>query len=96
MTAFIMMDIYIDDMEGYSAYPRQVWPLIEKHGGKITHRMSNFEVLEGDWCPRRVLLAEFPDKAAAKAFMDDPDYQPLKDIRLKTSTSLIVLGDSEM
>ena len=82
--------------QGYSKYPPQVWPLIEKYGGAVTHRISDFEIVEGDWCPKRMLIVEFPDKAAAKAFMDDPDYQPLKELRLRTATSLMVLGNSEM
>lgn len=96
MSAFILMEIDIHDMAGYSAYPPKVWPLIAKHGGKITHRISDFEVMEGDWSPKRVLLAEFPDKAAAKAFLADPEYLPFKKIRLDTANSNIVIGDSEM
>lgn len=96
MKAYLLMEIDIHDPKGYSVYPSQVWPLIEKHGGKITHRISGFETLEGDWSPKRILLGEFPDKAAVKAFLDDPDYQPLKEIRLKTATSSLVVGDSEM
>jgi len=88
------MDIH--DPEAYSRYPPQVWPLIEKHGGMVTHRIADFEVVEGDWCPNRMLIVEFPDKAAAKAFIDDPEYQPLKELRLRTASSLMVLGNSEM
>ena len=96
MKAYAILDMDIHDPEGYSKYPPLVWPLIEKHGGKITHRISDFEAVEGDWCPKRVLIVEFPGKAVAKAFLDDPDYQPIKDIRLGTATSLMVIGDSEM
>jgi uncharacterized protein (DUF1330 family) len=96
MKAFIVFDVDIHDPEGYSKYPPQVWPLIEKHGGKITHRISSFEVMEGDWCPKRMLIGEFPDKAAAKAFLADPEYQPMKELRLRTTTSLLVIGESEM
>ena len=96
MKAYALLDMEIHDPEGYSQYPPQVWPLIEKHGGKITHRISEFEVIEGDWCPGRMLIVEFPDKAAAKSFMGDPDYQPLKELRLNTTRSLMVLGNSEM
>jgi uncharacterized protein (DUF1330 family) len=45
---------------------------------------------------RRLLIVEFADKAAAKAFLDDPEYQPIKDIRLGAATSLMVIGTSEM
>ena len=44
----------------------------------------------------RLLIVEFRDKAAAKAFLDDPEYQPIKDIRLGAATSLMVIGTSEM
>lgn len=96
MKAYALLDMDIHDAEGYSKYPSQVLPLIKKHDGTITHRISEFEVVEGDWCPNRMLIVEFPDKAAAKAFMDDPDYQPLKALRLSTTRSKMVLGNSEM
>ena len=35
----------------------------------------------GLWTPARLVIIRFPDAAAAKAFADDPDYQPLKAIR---------------
>ena len=96
MKAYALLNMDIHDAEGYSKYPPQVWPLIEKHGGTITHRISEFEAVEGDWCPSRIVVIEFPDKSAAKAFLADPDYQPLKELRLNTANSLMVLGNSEM
>ena len=35
MKAYALLDMDIHDPEGYSKYPPQVWPLIEKHGGRI-------------------------------------------------------------
>lgn len=96
MKAYAILDLDIHNPEEYSKYPPLVWPIIKKHGGKITHRISDFDTVEGDWCPKRVLIVEFPDKTAAHAFLDDPDYQPIKDIRLGTATSLMVIGNSEM
>ena len=96
MKAIAIVDMNVHDPEGYSKYPPLVWPLIERYGGKITHRISDFEIVEGDWCPDRMLIVEFPDKTAAKAFLADPEYQPVKDIRLRTTTSLMVVGNSEM
>jgi len=96
MKAYAIVDLDIHDPDGYSKYPPLVWPLIEKHGGKITHRISDFEAVEGDWCPKRMLIIEFPGKSAAKAFLSDPDYQPVKKIRMNSATSLIAVGSSEM
>lgn len=95
MTAYVFVDLDIHDKTGYSKYPPLVWPLIEKHGGKLTHRISEFEAIEGSWCPKRMVIIEFPDKAAARSFLADPEYAPVKDIRFKTANSLMVVGNSE-
>ena len=51
MTAYLLVDLDVFDPAGYGEYPPKVWPLIEKHGGKLTHRISEFESMEGDWAP---------------------------------------------
>jgi len=95
MTAYLLVDLDIFDRAGYAEYPPKVWPLIEKHGGKITHRISEFEATEGEWAPKRMVIIEFPSKALARAFLDDPDYEPVKAIRLRTANTLIAMGESE-
>jgi uncharacterized protein (DUF1330 family) len=95
MTAYLLVDLEILDRPGYGEYPPKVWPLIEKHGGKLTHRISRFEAVEGDWAPHRMVIIEFPSKTHARAFLDDPDYGPIKAIRMRTAKTLMVLGESE-
>jgi uncharacterized protein (DUF1330 family) len=95
MAAYILVDMTIHDKDGYSTYPPLAWPIIEKHGGKVTHRISDFETVEGGWLPKRVVIIEFPNREAAAAFINDPDYVPVKDIRLKTAESAMVLGSAE-
>ena len=95
MTAYLLVDLEIFDKEGYSKYPPQVWPLIEKHGGTLTHRMTAFEAMEGEWEPGRMVIIEFPDKDAARRFLEDPEYVPVKEIRMRTANSLMVLGEAE-
>ena len=62
MSAYILVEMDIRDSEGYSKYPPRVWPFIDKHGGKLTHRISEFETVEGEWFPKRIIIIEFPDK----------------------------------
>lgn len=68
MTAYVLVDMDIQNKDGYSEYPPLVWQIIEKHGGKVTHRISDFEFVEGDWIPKRMIIIEFPDKRAEKLF----------------------------
>ncbi len=51
--------------------------------------------MEGDWIPKRVVIIEFPNKRHANAFLDDPDYEPVKAIRMRTANTQLVLGESE-
>ena len=90
MTAYLLVDL-----AGYGEYPPKVWPLIEKHAGKLTHRISGFEALEGDWTPSRLVIIEIPNKTNARAFLCDPDYEPVKAIRLRSANTLIAMGESE-
>ena len=95
MTAYLLVDLDIFDRAGYGEYRAKVGPLIEKHGGKLIHRISHFEAIEGGWTPTRLVIIEFPSKASARAFLDDPDYEPVKAIRLRTANTLMALGEAE-
>jgi uncharacterized protein (DUF1330 family) len=47
-------------------------------------------MLEGDWKPGRIVLLKFPDQAAVKSFLNDPEYQPLKVLRESAADSQMV------
>jgi len=68
-------------------------PLIERHGGRYLTRPGGHEVLEGDWRPDRVVVVEFPDMAALKAWYRSPDYQPLIALRRRAATDLLIAVD---
>jgi uncharacterized protein (DUF1330 family) len=50
------------------------------------------EVLEGD-PSEGVVLIEFPDKAAAKAWYDSPAYQDAKQHRMKGADYRVILAE---
>ena len=96
VAAYLLVDITVHDRDSYiSEYLPPVDSLIAKHGGKVTHRITGIEALEGSWEPERLLLIEFPDRAAVEAFWRDPDYEPVKEIRLRTATSIISMGEDQ-
>jgi uncharacterized protein (DUF1330 family) len=64
--------------------------MISKHGGEYLARGGATEVLEGDWVPSRVVLLKFPNMGAAKAFLDDPEYAPLKSLRHRIADTQMV------
>lgn len=93
MTAYLIVDVDIHDAERYEAYKRAVPPLIARHGGEYLVRGGGFEVLEGNWRPTRLVLLRFPDRQAIHAFLDDPDYRPVREMRHAIATSSLVAVD---
>ena len=66
---------------------------IEKHRGKYLVEGVKPEVIEGDWQPETLVMLEFPSKAHASAFLDDPEVQPLFEIRHTSTISKLILAE---
>ncbi len=81
MAVYVIVNIDIKDPSAYEAYRAAVPAFVRKHGGEYLARGGATELLEGDWQPKRLALLKFPDLAAVKAFLGDPEYQPLKSLR---------------
>ena len=93
MNAYLVLDFSINDLSGFLQYVDAIPAFIEKHGGRYIVRGVEPTVMEGDWTPERMVILEFPARARAKAFLDDPDAQALFEIRHKTTRSKLVLVD---
>jgi uncharacterized protein (DUF1330 family) len=93
MAAYLIVDVDIKDPAAYETYKAQVPAFIAKHGGEYLVRGGGMEVLEGDWRPTRLVLFRFPDRAAVKAFLADPGYQPLAALRHGIARTDMVVVD---
>jgi uncharacterized protein (DUF1330 family) len=93
MVAYMIVDIDIHEPAAFEPYRNGVGALIAKHGGEYLVRGGEFEVIEGDWKPRRLAMMRFPNRAAIRAFFADPEYAELKALRKRTANSAIVAVD---
>jgi uncharacterized protein (DUF1330 family) len=93
MAAYLIVDVRLKDAAAYEAYKAAVPALIARHGGEYLVRGGALEVLEGTWQPTRLVLFRFPDRAAIHAFMNDPDYAPLKALRHRLAEADMVAVD---
>jgi uncharacterized protein (DUF1330 family) len=93
MAAYFISDADIHDSAGYTEYTAKVPALIAQYGGEYLVRGGEFEVLEGDWRPHRLVIFRFPDRAAVLAMIADPAYLALKKIRLRTADTCLVVVD---
>ena len=50
-------------------------------------------MLEGEWNPKRLVIIEFPDMDAARAWHASDAYAPLIELRQSASATDIVLVD---
>jgi len=88
MPAYIIAFVRFQNIESYNReYLEPASAIVAKHGGKALIVSENVKVLEGDIPAGRLVVVEFPSLADAEAFYADPDYQPLKEIRQKYTTS---------
>ena len=95
MSAYLIVDSQIDDAQAYEEYKRLAKPIAEKYGGVYRARGGALDVAENDlWTPARIVIIEFPDMAAARAFVDSEEYAPVKPLRRNSArcTLLIVEG----
>jgi uncharacterized protein (DUF1330 family) len=81
MAVYIIVSYDITDSKAYEPYVPGVVPLIKKHGGEIVVGEFAAKPLEGE--PHGVyVVLRFPSEQAARTWYSDPDYEPLKKIRL--------------
>ena len=92
MAAYLVVDTLISDAAAYETYKAGAKPIAERHGGEYLARGGALTVLEaGLWTPTRLVIIRFPDVTAAKAFADDPEYQPLKATRQGAATCTLAI-----
>jgi uncharacterized protein (DUF1330 family) len=90
MSAYLIADVEVHDRSVYAEYRRQVLPLIQEHGGRFVVRGGAHDVLEGAWRPQRLVIIEFPDMAALKAWYDSSEYAKLIELRQGVSRGSLV------
>jgi uncharacterized protein (DUF1330 family) len=64
---------------------------VAAHGGRFIARGGGTAVLEGDWDPKRIVIIEFEDMDAARAWYESDVYAPLRELRRSASKTNIVV-----
>lgn len=93
MKAYVIVQENIHDDEMFTAYRSQVLPTIQAAGGTFVVRGGAFSIVEGEWPYQRLVIIEFPSRAAAEAWYNSPAYQKIIPMRTKASTGNLVIVD---
>jgi uncharacterized protein (DUF1330 family) len=91
MSAYIIVEIDVQDPVGYEEYKRLAAPTVEARGGKYIVRGGKTEVLEGDWQPKRIVLLEFPSTERAKEWLHCEEYREPRKMRHRTARTNMIL-----
>jgi len=93
MAAYLIANITVRDPARFEEYRAAVPAVITRFGGRYLVRGGAVEPKEGEAGLNRLVILEFPDMAAARAFYDSAEYAPLLALRLASTTGSVVLAE---
>ena len=82
-----VVELEITNSAAMEPYRAAVGATITQYGGRFLARAGATELIEGGPEPKRIVILEFPDKAAFKHWYDSPEYQKILPGRLDNSTA---------
>lgn len=95
MPAFVVSRVTIIDAEAMRRYVTEAPATVTAFGGHYHFRGSNVQPLEGEWEHDRMVVLEFPTKAAALAWYESDLYRPLRELRQASAETIILLADGD-
>ena len=82
MSVYFIGQVKLSDSEAYDRYMEAATPSVIAAGVKVLAADDAPVKVEGDWHGHRVVIMEFEDEAAFRAWYDSPEYQKAKLIRM--------------
>jgi len=81
---YMIVQLKIENLESFrSDYAPSIGAINERHGVEVIVGTPEVDILEGDYERNFTVVLKFPSKAAQQAWYSDPDYLPLKELRLR-------------
>jgi uncharacterized protein (DUF1330 family) len=91
MPAYFVVELDVTNAEAMAPYREAVPATLAQYGGKFLARGGKAELIEGGPEPKRIVILEFADTAAAKRWYNSPEYQKILPGRLANSTGRAVI-----
>ena len=94
MSAYVIGDINVTNQEIFAEYAGKVPASSGAYGGKYLVRgPDKCEPAEGDWNPKRFVLAEYKDMDTVKAWYYSDEYKELTKLRQSASTGTLLVAE---
>ena len=91
MAAYLVANIDVGDPAAFEEYRKRVPATIAAHGGRYLSRGGAVEVLEGEFNAKRIVVLEFPNVAAVRAWYASPEYQALLPLRERAAKTMLMM-----
>jgi uncharacterized protein (DUF1330 family) len=93
MSAYIVVNANITDAEKLVEYSKAAGPTLAGHTVRPLVVTNTAETVEGTPVGSRVVILEFPDRDAARAWYDSPAYQAIIGLRHSSTEGFLLLAD---
>ena len=91
MAAYVIIHDEIHDQALFAQFRERVAATIQASGGRYLVRGGAIEVMDGDWKPDRIVVVEFDSADRARDWFNSPEYNEIKEIRMKAATASVVV-----
>ena len=81
MSAYIIAEVIITDLEKMLKYREWSTKAMQEFGAEVLVRGGEIEVLEGTWNPKRLVVLRFASRAVARAYYDSETYTHARKLR---------------
>ena len=96
MKAFVVAAETVTDDAMFAAYRKKVPATLEAFGGRFVARGGGLTILEGEWPHLRLVIIEFPSRAAAEASYQSDEYQRIIGLRHESSIGNLIIVDAHV
>ena len=93
MKAYAIAAETVKDQAMFDRYREVVPETLAPFGGHFVVRGGNLTVLEGEWPHPRLIIIEFPSRAAAEGWYRSADYQKVISLRLNSTVGNLIIVD---
>jgi uncharacterized protein (DUF1330 family) len=93
MKAFVVAAETVKDDTTFATYRQEVPATLQKFGGQFLTRGAGLTILEGEWPHSRLVIIEFPSRAAAEGWYNSAEYQRIIGLRHDSSIGNLVIVD---
>jgi uncharacterized protein (DUF1330 family) len=94
MKAYLIAAETVNDQAMFDAYRKEVPATLAPFGGSFVARGGRLTTLEGEWPHPRLVIIEFPSRAAAEAWYASDEYKKIIALRHKSTVGNLIIVDA--